>query len=70
MRLVGPLPKIGVPSIAVVHAKISFLGAVTGSILAAGASFAQISSERVQAGNASTDNVWVQFYPALRDARR
>src|SRR5580704_9296302 len=55
MRLVGPLPKIGVPSIAVVHARISFLGAVPGSILAAGASFAQIPAEHVQAGRLTCD---------------
>jgi hypothetical protein len=55
MRLVGPFPKICVPSIAVVHAKICFLGAVTGSILAAGASFAQISAEHIQAGTLTCD---------------
>jgi hypothetical protein len=55
MRLVGPLQKTGVPSIAVVHAKICFLGGVTGSILAAGASFAQISAEHIQAGTLTCD---------------
>src|SRR5580704_2713269 len=49
MRLVAPLPTIGVVSIA------SVLGAVTGSILAAGASFAQIPGEHVQAGRLTCD---------------
>jgi Protein of unknown function (DUF992) len=55
MRLVSPLPTIGSCRSRSFMRKLSILGAVTGSILAAGASFAQIPAEHVQAGTLTCD---------------